>query len=445
MEVCGICFGSILQKFWHFDTIERMLDIKFIREHKELIKEAARKKHIDFNVDNLIRVDNARRKLTQETEALRAEQNVESERVAKTENDEEKERLIKQLRNLKERFIQSESELKKTKENWKKLMLQVPNIPDHSVPEGETDADNKETRTWGEIPNFSFEPKNHIDLMKYLDLVDFDRGTKVAGFRGYFLKNEGALLCLAVWQLAFEEMVKAGFVPVLAPSMVREESFVGTGWLPQGKDEVYHTQDDLYLAGTAEVPMMGMHADEILTESELPKKYVAFSPCYRREAGSHGKDTKGLYRLHEFMKVEQVVLCRADHQESVTWHEEIVKNSENVMQKLKIPYRVVVNCGGDLGLGQVKKYDIEGWVASEKRYRETHSASYFHDFQTRRLNTRYRDKEGKVYFTHSLNNTVIATPRILISILENNQQEDGSVLIPEVLQKYVGKEKISRG
>ncbi len=419
-----------------------MLDIKFIREHKDLIKEAARKKHIKFDVEKLLDADERRRKLTQESEALRAEQNVESERVAKTTDKEEKERLIKQLKNLKERFVQSETELKKAKNEWNKLMLQVPNIPDHSVPEGETDEENQKIRMWGELPKFPFEPKGHIELMKDLDLVDFERGTKVAGFRGYFLKNEGATLCLAIWQLAFDEMIKSGFVPVLAPSMVREESFVGTGWLPQGKDEVYRTQDDLYLAGTAEVPMMGLHKDEILDEKELPKKYVAFSPCFRREAGSHGKDTKGLYRLHEFMKVEQVVLCRADHEESVKWHEEITKNSENVMQKLGIPYRVVLNCGGDLGLGQVKKYDIEGWVASEKRYRETHSASYFHDFQTRRLNIRYRDKEGNMYFTHSLNNTVIATPRILISILENNQNEDGSVSIPEVLQKYTGKEKI---
>ena len=443
MLIIRVDICVILQKFSLFDIISYMLDIKFIREHKEIIKEAARKKYINFNVEKLLEADEKRRKLTQDSETLRAEQNAESERVSKMKNGEEKERLISQLKNLKERFVQSETELKKIKSEWNKLMLQVPNIPDHSVPEGETEEENKEIRKWGELPKFSFEPRGHIDLMGSLDLVDFDRGTKVAGFRGYFLKNEGAVLCLAIWQLAFEEMVKVGFVPVFAPSMVREESFVGTGWLPQGKDEVYQTQDDLYLAGTAEVPMMGMHKDEILKEEDLPKKYVAFSPCFRREAGSHGKDTKGLYRLHEFMKVEQVVLCRADHEESVRWHEEIIKNSENIMQKLNIPYRVVINCGGDLGLGQVKKYDIEGWVASEKRYRETHSASYFHDFQTRRLNIRYRNKEGKMYFTHSLNNTVVATPRLLISILENNQQEDGSVLIPEVLQKYLGKDKIT--
>lgn len=421
-----------------------MLDIKFIRDNPELIKEAARKKRIKFKVDDLLGVDYARRRLIQETETLKAEQNVISEKIAKTKNDEEKETLIKKSREVKDKFLENEVELKRAEKEWNKLMLQVPNIPDPSVPEGESDEDNKEIRKWGELPKFPFEPKNHLELMKELDLADFERGTKISGFRGYFLKNEAALLSLALWQFTMDEMVKSGFTPFVAPSMVKEESFLGTGWLPQGKDEVYQTQDELYLAGTAEVPMMGLYANEILSEEELPKKFAAFSPCYRREAGSYGKDTKGLYRLHEFMKVEQVILCKADHQESVNFHEEITQNSERVMRKLGIPHRIVVNCGADLGLGQVKKYDIEGWVASEKKYRETHSASYFHDFQTRRLNIRYKDKEGKIYFVHSLNNTAIATPRILISILENNQKEDGSIAIPEVLQKYIGKERITK-
>lgn len=412
-----------------------------------MFKEAARKKHISFNIDKLLEIDDERRRLIQETETLRAEQNIETDKIAKTKNEEGRERLIGATKVLKERLSESEENLKKVVKDWKKMMLEVPNIPDPSVPEGESDKDNKEVRKWGELPDFGsptggFEPKDHMELMKNLDLVDFERGTKVSGFRGYFLKNEAALLCFAIWQFSFEEMVKAGFVPFIAPSMAREESFRGTGWLPQGKDEIYKTQDDLYLAGTAEVPMMGYYADEVLSEEELPKKYVAFSPCFRREAGSYGKDVKGLYRVHEFMKVEQVVLCRADHVESVKWHEEITNNSEKIMRALKIPYRVVANCGGDLGLGQVKKYDIEAWTPSKKGYGETHSASYFHDFQTRRLNIRYKTKDGKIYFAHSLNNTVIATPRILISLLENNQQADGSVLVPEVLQKYLGKEKI---
>ncbi|MFC1756562.1 serine--tRNA ligase [Patescibacteria group bacterium] len=420
-----------------------MLDIKFIREHKDLVKEAVRKKHVDFNVEKLLEVDDVRRKLIQETEKLRAEQNTETEKISTMEDEDKRQSLINEMKVLKDRLSQSEKELKEIQEKWQMLMLEVPNIPDPSVPEGDSDEDNKEEKKWGEIPNFNFEPKDHIEIMKDLDLADFERGTKVSGFRGYFLKNEAVLLSFAIWQFSMDEMRKDGFVPFVAPSLTREDSFKGTGWLPQGKDEIYQTQDDLYLAGTAEVPMMGYHLNEVLLEEDLPKKYVAFSPCYRREVGSHGKDTKGLYRLHEFMKVEQIILCKADHQESVKWHEEITNNSERIVRELKLPYRVVVNCGGDLGLGQVKKYDIECWIPSRKQYGETHSASYFHDFQTRRLNIRYKDTEGETSFVHSLNNTVIATPRILISILENNQQEDGSVVVPKVLQKYVGQDVIS--
>jgi len=421
-----------------------MLDIKFIRENRELIKDAARKKHIDFNADKFLSVDSERLNLLQEIEKLRAEQNTESDRISKITGEEEKEKVIHEAKVLKDRLAQLEKNFQKISEEWQSLMLAVPNVPDLSVPEGESDRDNKEVRKWGSLPKFDFLPKNHIELLKNLDLADFERGAKVSGFRGYFLKNEGALLCMALWQFAFKEMVKIGFTPFLAPSFAREENFNGTGWLPQGKEEVYKTQDDLYLSGTAEVPMMGFHSGEILSEENLPKKFVALSPCYRREAGSYGKNTKGLYRLHEFMKVEQLILCKAAHQESVKWHEEITQNSESLMRTLAIPHRVVVNCGGDLGLGQVKKYDIEAWIPSEEAYGETHSSSYFHDFQTRRLNIRYRDKEGKTYFVHSLNNTVLATPRLLISLLENNQNKDGSINVPDALQKYLGKTIISR-
>ncbi len=420
-----------------------MLDIKFIRENPNLIKDAARKKHIDFDVQKLLDVDEKRLELLRIVEDARAKQNAAGEKIAATRDAEEKQRLIKEMKELKAEFSEKEKELKETEKEWKELMLLVPNMPDPSVPEGDSDADNVEIRKWGEIREFDFEPKNHIELMERLGLADFERGAKVSGFRGYFLKGDGALLSFAVWQFVMLKMTESGFTPFVAPSLVREESFLGTGWLPQGKDEVYGTQDDLYLSGTAEVPMMGLHKDEVLQEEDLPKTYVAFSPCYRREAGSYGKDTKGLMRVHEFAKVEQVVLCEADHQESVKWHEEITRNSENIMKDLGIPHRVVVNCGGDLGLGQVKKYDIEGWVPSERKYRETHSSSYFHDFQTRRLNIRYKDKKGEVRFAHSLNNTAIATPRILIHILENYQQKDGSIEVPEVLRKYMGKDIIS--
>jgi len=425
-----------------------MLDIKFITENPDLVREAAKKKRVDFSVDELLKIDEERRAVLCEVEEFRAEKNSVSGDISGIKDESEKQKKIEEMRGLKEKLAQKENKLKEIEGKWKELMLQAPNIPDLSVPEGESEADNQKIRTWGEIPEFGspprdFEPKGHIELMEKLNLVDLGRGAKVAGFRGYFLKGDAAILSIALWQLAFDLWVKKGFIPMTAPSLCREENFTGSGWLPQGKEEIYKTQDDLYLAGTAEVPIMGFHKDEILEEKDLPKKYIAFSPCYRREAGSYGKDEKGIFRLHEFAKIEQVVLCKADHEESVRWHEEITRNSEEIMQALGIPYCVVINCGADLGLGQVKKYDIEAWVPSEKRYRETHSSSYFHDFQTRRLNIRYRSNDEKLKFCHSLNNTAVATPRILISLLENNQLKDGSVKVPEVLKKYLGKDVIS--
>lgn len=231
---------------------------------------------------------------------------------------------------------------------------------------------------------------------------------------------------------------------MLVPSLVRRESFMGTGYVPQSEDDLYKTQDEFYLAGTAEVPTMGYHMNEVLEAKDFPIKYFSFSPCFRREIGAHGKDTKGLVRIHEFYKFEQVVLCEASHEASVKYHEELTANSEELLQLLKIPHHVVVNSAGDLGLGQVKKYDIESWMPSEGKYRETHSSSYFHDFQTRRLNIRYRDAEGELKFAHSLNNTALATPRLLAILIENYQQSDGTIKVPDVLVPYVGKNVISR-
>ena len=279
--------------------------------------------------------------------------------------------------------------------------------------------------------------------MSKLDLADFERGTKVSGFRGYFLKNEGALLAFALWQFFLDNLVRKGFIPMIVPSLVRKQALVGTGYIPGGEDDLYKNQDGDYFAGTGEVATMSYYSNEVIDKTKLPVKFVSFSTCFRREAGSHGKDMKGFFRVHEFYKLEQVVLCEASHEESVKFHEEITKNVEDLLQSLNLPYHIVANCGGDLGLGQVKKYDIEVWVPSQNRYRETHSASYFHDFQTRRLNIKYKDADGKLKYTHSLNNTAIATPRIIEAILENNQQADGSVKIPEVLRKYMGgKESI---
>lgn len=422
-----------------------MLDINFIRENKDVVIAGAQKKHVNVDIEELLALDDSRKSLTKEIDDMRAQQNAVSEKMPSA-SESERAELIAQMKPLKETLQKKEEEIKGVVEQWRLLMLQVPNVPDVSVPEGNTDADNQEIRVWGEKPQFDFEPKGHIELMKNLDMVDFERGTKTAGFRGYFLKNAGAELSFALWQFVFNHFIqKGGFTPIIAPSLVKREPFVGTGYLPQSEEDLYKAQDEMYLAGTAEVPTMAYYMDEVVERAELPIKFFAFSPCFRREAGSYGKDTTGIVRVHEFFKFEQVVLCEASHEESVKHHEELTKNAEELLQALKLPHHVVINCSGDLGLGQVKKYDIETWVPSEGKYRETHSSSYFHDFQTRRLNTKYRDAEGKLQYAHSLNNTALATPRILVPLIENYQNADGSITIPEVLRPYMsGKEKISK-
>ncbi len=419
-----------------------MLDIKFIRDNQELIDQAAAKKRITFAVKELIAVDDERRTMLRSIEQKRAIQNEHSQKIAQAASGEERVRFISDMQQVKTDLNKEEEKLKEVMKTWQHLMLAVPNIPDMTVPEGKSDAENVEVRKWGTIPTFDFEPKNHADLMTALDMVDFERGSKVAGFRGYFLKNDAVLLTMALWQVVLNHFVKKGFTPMFVPSLVRRDTLVGTGYLPAGEEDLYKTQDADYLAGTGEVATMGYYMDEVIDKAKLPIKIIAFSPCFRREAGSHGKDTKGLIRVHEFFKWEQVVLCEANHETSVALHEEITANAEEVMQLLNIPYHVVANCGGDLGQGQVKKYDIEAWVPSEGKYRETHSASYFHDFQTRRTNTRYKDTDGTLKYAHSLNSTALPTPRPLAALVENNQQKDGSVTVPEALRPYVGKDKI---
>ncbi len=419
-----------------------MLDIKFIRENKELIQDAARKKHIDFDVTKLIEVDDKRKDLVSVVDEMRAEQNSLSEMIPSIQEEEKKMEVIKESKEIKEKLQGLEENLREVMVKWKTLMLQVPNIPDMSVPEGKSDEENQEFKTWGEKPNFDFEPKSHVDIMTNLDMVDFERGAKIHGFRGYYLLNDGARLSWAIWNYANEFFGQKGFIPMLPPAIVKKENLYGTGHLPNEAEDVYNTQDDDYLIGTAEIPVTGYHSGEVLEKDVLPKKYLGFSPCFRREAGSYGKDTKGLIRVQEFYKMEQVILCEASHEESVKWHEWINKNTEEFIESLGIPYHTVINCGGDLGQGQVKKYDIELWVPLEQKYREISSASYFHDFQARRFNIKYKNKEGKSQYVHTLNSTAIPTPRILVSLVENFQQADGSIKIPEVLQKYMGGREI---
>lgn len=420
-----------------------MLDIHFIRENADIIKAGAVKKHIDVDIDALIKIDDERKLLRQELDAKKAEQNRRSNEIQIL-KDLEREKVIEQMQHLKAGMAESEERLKKVMEEWQKLMLTVPNIPDMSVPDGAGDADNLEVKKWGTPATFLFVIKDHVELMTNLEMADFERGAKVAGFRGYFLKGDGVLLANAVWQLALKHFSAKGLTLMSVPSLVRREAFMGTGYLPQGEEDLYKTQDGEYLAGTGEVATMGYYMNETLDINAFPVQFLAFSPCFRREAGAHGKDVRGLIRVHEFFKWEQVVLCKAEHDESVRMHEWLNRNTEEFIELLKIPYRTVVNCGGDLGLGQVKKYDIELWVPGENTYREISSASYFHDFQTRRLNIRYRDADGNMRFPHSLNSTAIPTPRILVSIIENYQQADGTVNVPEALVPYVGKSIISR-
>jgi seryl-tRNA synthetase len=415
-----------------------MLDIKFIRENKDLVAMAAKRKRIDFNVEELITVDDERRAALSSVEEKRSQQNAASDAIAQTLDTEARTVAIDEMRRLKEELKIEEEALKGVMERWQALMLRVPNLPDVSVPDGDDDSGNVEVRTWGERKTFDFPAKDHIAICEDRGWADFEKGAEVAGFRGYFLKGEITELMFAMWRFVMDHYIERGFQPMIVPSLVRRATLLGTGYLPQGEDDLYKTQDNDYLAGTGEVATMAYFAGTAIDKTQFPIKTLAFSPCFRREAGSHGKDVKGLYRVHEFFKFEQVALCEASHEESVKLHEELTRNAEEMMQKLEIPYRVVVNCGGDLGLGQVKKYDIEAWRPGHGAWGETHSSSYFHDFQTRRLDIRYRDDANKLRYAHSLNNTAMAAPRILIPFVENHQNADGTINIPVALRPYLG-------
>jgi len=358
--------------------------------------------------------------------------------------------IIDKGRELRDQLAALEPELRGVEEKFEELMLQIPNVPHKSAPVGPDESCNVEVSTWGEKPQLDFEVQDHIQLTQNLDLVDFERGTKVAGFRGYYLKGDGALLHLAILNYALKKLVEKGFTAFIPPTVLTERPFINTAHFPWGKVDVFKTyvdekeQDERYLAGTAEVPLVSYHMDEVLQESDLPKLYAGYSPCYRREIGSYGKDTAGMYRIHEFTKVEQVILCKNDWEESFTWHEKLKQYSEEMLQELGLPYRVMLMCTGDMGEPQVKKYDIETWMPGRNAYGETMSDSVMGDFQARRANIRYRTKEGETKFVHMLNNTAIASPRILIAVLENNQQKDGSVKVPEVLRPFMCKDFISK-
>ncbi|MBI2028263.1 MAG: serine--tRNA ligase [Candidatus Levybacteria bacterium] len=417
-----------------------MLDIKFIRENPQVVQNAAKNKGVDVDINYLLEIDSKYRELSLAVQKLREERNALTSGIKGKPASEQ----IEKGKVLKERLEKEEHALNSVQEELNEWLLKIPNIPADDVPIGKDETGNKEIRKIGGIPRFSFKAKSHDELALSLDLYDTKHATKIAGTRGYFLKNELVLLEQGVLQLALEFMIKQGFTPMTVPWIVNKDALWGTGYFPWGIEDHYTTQDGQGLIGTSEVSLTAYHQGEVLNEKDLPIKLVGISPCFRREVGSYGKDTKGFIRVHQFNKVEQVVLSVADEQNSREWHEKMLEYSEKILQDLKLPYRVMLMCTGDMGAGQRKKYDIETWFPSQNKYRETHSASYFNDFQARRLNIRYRTKNGNTKYVYTLNNTVIATPRILAAILENYQEIDGSVIIPKVLRKYFNNfDKIS--
>jgi len=423
-----------------------MIDIKTIRENPELFKNACRAKNFSVDIDKLLDIDAKLRGIKTRLQEIITEKNAVGKSMPKLTGD-EKQKTLEKLTILKNEEAGLSKQLKDLEPEFNTIMANVPQPPDADVPFGKDDTENVEIAKWGEIRKFYFEPKDHIQLGLDLDIIDVERAVRLAGARNYFLKGAGATLHWAILRFAVDFMIQKGYVPFSVPMMMKNEAMAGTGYYPGSEEQTYRMErDELNLAGTAEVPITAYYMGEILAQEKLPQKFVGLSTCYRREAGAAGKDTYGLYRIHQFDKVEQVIICENSAEESAKFHEEIRQNSEGVMQAMGIPYRVVKVCSGDLGRGQAKKYDIEAWMPSRKGYGETHSASKFFDFQARRLNMRYKDSATKKnLFCHTLNNTVIASPRILIPVLELNQNADGSVNVPKVLQPYMnGMEKITK-
>lgn len=410
-----------------------MLDIDFIRENPDKVKEACRLKQEEVDIDRLLELDEKRRDLKQQVDDLRHEQNQLTEKVEQA-DQEDREEIIEEIKPLKEKLQQKEDEWREIKGKWKDLMLQVPNIPSDKVPEGESEEDNVVIDQWGEKPDFDFEPKDHTEIGQDLNLIDTERSAKVSGSRFSFIKNEAVLLEFALINLALGYLLEKDFSPVLPPVMLKPEVMRGLGYLQFEDDMYFIEKDQLYLAGTAEHPLASMHADEVFEEEELPVRYVAFSPCFRREAGSYGKDTRGIFRVHQFNKVEMFSICKPEN--SVQEHQFFLDLEKQLMQLLGIPYQVIQMCTADLGHPVANKYDIEAWMPSYDDYRETHSTSNCTDFQARRLNIKY-EEGGEKKLTHTVNGTALAMPRILIAILENYQNQDGSIEIPAALQDYL--------
>jgi seryl-tRNA synthetase len=403
------------------------------------VRAAATKKKIRCDVERILALDAESRALGQRIDERRSRQKGAGKEIAHADGA-RRAALLEEQQALKAGLKEDEDKKRVLDEELRQHLLRVPNIPSADVPDGESDADNVEVRRVGEPRRFDFQPLDHVALAEAQGWLEIERAARIAGSRNYMLRGDLSLLEGAVMRFALEHMVGKGFVPLSVPTLVRTETMVGTGYFPGGEEQAYRCdeRDDLCLVGTAEVPVTALHSGEILSAADLPLRYVALSSCYRREAGAAGKDTRGLYRVHQFLKVEQVVVDVADDVQSVAHHAAILENAEEVVRALELAYRVVNVCGGDLGQPQVQKFDIETWMPSRDGYGETHSASRFHDFQARRLNLRYRDGEGRVQFCHTLNNTVAASTRMLIALLENHQRADGTVHVPPALRPYLG-------
>ncbi len=422
-----------------------MLDIKVLRENPDAARSGAIKKHMPDRaeaVDRALAFDAELRALIPRLDAMRSEQKAGGKVIGKL-NPEERVVFLAKQKQLKAELSVLEGEEKLVKEKLAEQLGLVPNIPDPEVPDGKDDSQNTEVRRVGEVRVFDFPVRAHYDIGEAQGWIDFARAADMAGSRNYMLFGDLVLLQDAILRFAVDLLVERGFVPIDPPLLVRDAAMFGTGFFPGGEEQTYRCEKDgLNLIGTSEVPVTSLHAGEILAEKDLPKKYVARSACFRREAGTYGKDTRGLYRVHQFHKVEQVIVDINDKERSLEHHESIVQNAEDLLQACELPYRVVNVCGGDLGVPQAMKYDIETWMPSRESFSETHSASRFYDYQARRLNLRYRPEKGKPLFCHTLNNTVAASPRILIPLLENHQNADGTVNVPERLRPFLGGREV---
>jgi len=417
-----------------------MLGLDFIRTNRAAVEKAIADKSLTLDLDSLLSLDTDVRALKTEIEALRAERNAISARF-KSVAPEERAELGKQAKDAGARAGELENDLAEKQGLLTELQMRVPNIPWDGAPVGPDETFNTVLRTEGEPRKFDFEPLDHVALIEKNDWAELGRIVQVSGSRTYCLKGRLALLELRLMGWALQQIAEAGFTAITVPAIAREQAFLNQGQFPGHREETYELpNDDLWLAGTAEVALTSLHSGEIIEGKDLPILYAGISPCFRREAGSAGKDVRGLLRVHQFFKVEQYVICEAAEAQSATWHARLLELAESLLQALEIPYQVIETSTGDMGLGKFRMNDIESWVPSLGKYRETHSCSTLHDWQARRANLRYRGSDGKVRFAHTLNNTALASPRILVPLLENHQTEDGRVKLPKALQELLGGE-----